>query len=822
MAAPESDCFKAPEGFLPSCGGRYRCFAQRARLKAQPLGTNAEVLWTGGSLESVVLLGGAYVGPTAGWVHKSLQRRQRTFNYGPSTWRISSPKKTDDVEVVARPRVGKFGPAEWARSVPQSFSDAGHAPTSKSEELAASIKALKSEDVLPEVPERGASTSFATAASRQLGRFSVKLDGVSEVRPSVSTATALDPGLRFEAPGDMELRVQSSFHAPEDSQATPSRSSIVAHACRPRGRVARLAAQLLERKRMAQLKEHYERISATLDEEEVQAVSSIFNRVGTDEYAILDPEVLRACIVELGLGVTSAKDRREVYEVCDDVLRIEGNAESQQQSEISMKILPERSLTAPTSMIRRRSSGRLRGAKGVIYDVALRKLPQLRQARHASCCQELRKFADCVTGFDASVDFPVDIWAQVAWRLGVDPRFFTKVTESLAEEHGNKSKNWRGSPPSPLAIVGVVLRGSTKGLEMGTVRKLPLEVAARAIVRCREGLERTRRARERAIQDEACIGEAAFLEMRSVVIDLYERFSEYCMTGSSCITTQAAISMLMEFGMIRMPSSSSASSNGHRASILGKVHEQEVALLEEANGGYLGFEAIIRFCVVSRDKRRAEWAGLQAFVDNNMHKDHFTMKEASHLLGYLEMAPRTRNEQKEIELMFVELTGSSRDRSAIGNIWLITAYELGLTEEELHELWRAFVDADMDNTGWLNANQLKDVLATMKRHPAHEGLIDVLENVLSAENEGWGSSGANQRDEDNILVDFVDCLRVYAQIPMDEEDSEACPTPDAHPEGVPASVPSGRNRAGLDRVFRGRHARGDRRANDSTGIQARY
>eukprot|EP00929_Paragymnodinium_shiwhaense_P063443 TRINITY_DN31687_c0_g1_i2.p1 TRINITY_DN31687_c0_g1~~TRINITY_DN31687_c0_g1_i2.p1 ORF type:complete len:1031 (-),score=268.99 TRINITY_DN31687_c0_g1_i2:111-3203(-) len=427
--------------------------------------------------------------------------------------------------------------------------------------------------------------------------------------------------------------------------------------------------------------------------------------------------------------------------------------------------------------LKRKSTSKAPGYKVTVQELALQLLPALRQSQTIICGDRLRKMLAHQGQADITVDQPPAYWAHLAWRMGVDPRLYTKVADYLLK---NSSERAYTACPGNLEqfVSAAPLRNSSSGLKVGSGKNTPFEVAARAVARCRELVLRARKRRERELQKLQQVDDGVFDDLRPILLDLYERYAAMTdqmeLQRSKPVVARIFKSLMKEFGFV--------APHQHKSVVSALEADQVRSQFVTSVAGVLTltFSALTETCHESREARAALAQEKKRKLLNHYFpcgQGTITMQQASGVLHRHNLIPRTRDEQRDIELMFLDLDtcGSGEFRKQEFNLlfgriqehlqrnhWdaLATrAMNLGLSEGDTHDLLDAFEMEDMNGfgTGLVSLGQVRNVMTKTNRHPSQDELVQAAE-----------VAGLRSGDE---TVDFYGLMYIASRLQPAEDDN---------------------------------------------------
>eukprot|EP00927_Polykrikos_kofoidii_P018999 TRINITY_DN18850_c0_g2_i1.p1 TRINITY_DN18850_c0_g2~~TRINITY_DN18850_c0_g2_i1.p1 ORF type:complete len:998 (+),score=172.40 TRINITY_DN18850_c0_g2_i1:182-2995(+) len=594
-----------------------------------------------------------------------------------------------------------------------------------------------------------------------------------------------------------------------------------------------------------------------LETDEKDSLRSCFELCDKDSDGLLTVGEACACLIELGLGGSTAVERDKIVQICKDVAQnsvhaklpqwqIEGNltgddedsrattarcrtssdasslhmprptdAESRSScvaqsgmgtakfraalaTVVSMKSLqPNQSgsgmlkFRALASAVRPASI-----APGIanttlnmnIWEFSIQVVPAVRRAITDRFCEALRQvLADRNVANAATAELSMEDWSVLVWRLGIDQRSYIKAASCLSRH--SASKRWLESPPS-LSVFIAPARLDPFRLCSG--RKFSLQVAASIAAGCKERVERSQRADEREIWLEERIADNLFYDMRDLLIDLHDRYELFCQPNTGTICSEAALSIMKEFGFLP-----TERCRIKRMSSFAWLSEDPQAV-DQAQEDRFTFSSFLKFCSRCRNftilQNQREVGKLFGIYSKG--GGVVTMAQASQILGQLGLAPRSREEQLRIERFLLD--GSMMGTTCINSdgfqmifariveyysrsaweLWVDRALDLGFSEDDLHEFWRAFETEDWAScsSGRLSLQQVKNALTALRREASPEVLTAAMSGVPvieDASGESGLDGGGSGDDIAVVWLDFSGFLALVEKVPSEDD---SCPS----------------------------------------------
>eukprot|EP00927_Polykrikos_kofoidii_P018998 TRINITY_DN18850_c0_g1_i1.p1 TRINITY_DN18850_c0_g1~~TRINITY_DN18850_c0_g1_i1.p1 ORF type:complete len:1126 (+),score=147.15 TRINITY_DN18850_c0_g1_i1:417-3380(+) len=636
----------------------------------------------------------------------------------------------------------------------------------------------------------------------------------------------------------------------------------------PQGETAQLASKRDERLRLLEKLGDRKKVAATvldvlqkafsdLDADEQDLVKSCFELCDRDGDGLINVREACACLIELGLGGSTASERDKMALICKDVAEDGGSTKSQpsqndgglagddEGTRATSKMCPSSSGTSsflkpqPTYAESRSScvmppntaSCRFRSALAMVatvkqlrppkpkppkpkpasqqpreetpvaacaettskmnlWEFAMQVLPEARRAIADRFAEALRQLlADRNVVNPATAERTPKEWSVLAWRLGIDQHSFVRAALGMSKI--SVSKRWCGSPPSLSMLTAQALSNRADASSSHVRRKMSLQVAAFIAARCKEGVERHRRAQEREVWKAEGLSNSMFFCMRDLLVALRDRFQLYYDPQTGKICSQAALSIMKEFGFI--PTECCRISRMH--SIAWPRDDSWATTRAE---GHFSFASFLQFCNRCREYMKQSNAEdvMKCFhVHSKRGRGALTMAQASQVLGQLGLAPRSREEQLSIERFLLE--GSMVGTTLICSesflmvfvriveyysrlaweVWVDRSLDLGFSEEELHKFRCAFEEEDRASfsCGILSVHQIRNALLALQREPSPEALADVKSMVAAIEEDSGvaGSRSAVCPDGTAVIgLDFPGFLTLLEKIPLQ---NESCP-----------------------------------------------
>ncbi|CAJ1381933.1 unnamed protein product [Effrenium voratum] len=254
-------------------------------------------------------------------------------------------------------------------------------------------------------------------------------------------------------------------------------------------------------------------VRGTFTEQEAEAVHEAFERCTGPRVELGSENSLFWCLADLGLTGNSVNEKRRVWE---QIALAFGNP------------MPEPQVEEEAASDKLQALMRKEGEGICEQDLILYVLPAVRRVLEEHCEEEL---SQKVQRLDSDIDvnrMPISLCARAARLLGVESNFFLQVAQETFE----------GSLPRMPAT-------------------LSLELAGRALQRCRERVARRLRRKELQVKQELYLTEAKVMSSRPKLLELHLRFQAYCepekTEGLKVMSEESVKRLLKEMG--KLPSS---------------------------------------------------------------------------------------------------------------------------------------------------------------------------------------------------------------------------------------------------------------------------
>eukprot|EP00928_Gymnodinium_smaydae_P040914 TRINITY_DN27711_c0_g1_i2.p1 TRINITY_DN27711_c0_g1~~TRINITY_DN27711_c0_g1_i2.p1 ORF type:complete len:830 (-),score=193.93 TRINITY_DN27711_c0_g1_i2:38-2527(-) len=479
-----------------------------------------------------------------------------------------------------------------------------------------------------------------------------------------------------------------------------------------------------------------------IGEEEVATVRSLFASLDRFETGALDREKLLICITELGLGGESAEERAEAAAICAGIC---AEIDESDDGGVSLNV------------------------------VLLRVLPALRQALSERCHQYLQR---CLLQENVDRSHPPSLeqrcfWARLAWNLEVDPLFYcTALCE--AEPRHSSSRHWRRAPlkpggmPSSAAASPAATPSSRRNALLQEDWDLCLERSSRAMARCREAVSRAVLEKERTLKQAHDLDTERFRQLRRLVLELNSQLVDGYLPER-----KGGVAMLLrELGVTFSRSCRRLKFGPGVEDWTDTFFEMDVSDHERVD-----FRLLLDLCYQCRQVRLREIVPkLEAFLSADGGQRRLSVVEASNLLVYVGLHPQSREEQREVERIILEL-----DREGDGFLdrrdapllcasvaeqfqrnhykdWFERGLELDLLEEKVRERAALFDESDLDAEGRISFKEMKQTLSRL-------GKVSDSDELSAA----FSKCGFSE----NVALSFVDFLCVLERVPCVEADAGA-------------------------------------------------
>jgi len=504
-----------------------------------------------------------------------------------------------------------------------------------------------------------------------------------------------------------------------------------------------------EAKRILEEKELQKQGFYLLPKTQIATLTKAFSTFDTDDSGSLEPQELRACLREMGLGGATPGEKRDIAQICLESLCMSDGVDLY---EFSMNFV-----------------GRVRS--------------KLQELRSDEMLRHFYRFDIDGSGFLSDAEC-----AEVARSFGIDHFVIKQAKLELKEETGVKEEeekkaggglevNQDGNPLPDTTAVGTeetvgataaggaetadgadakppeppppppvkaapepppaTRRGSLMGLSFSagigksaaiTLKEPEVKEEEDAVdfddfqVLMGKGRERRDRIicnREREVQRLMGINEAMFKEFRMDLLALFEIFNRYDMDESGALSTDEIMVMLKEFGL-------TPKSGQERY----EVEKMLLAVDKDENGEveFRGFLALVRTIRGYRVSRKSEE---QKDLFDKYDKDRsgsLSIPEVSALLADLGQVPCSRKEQEELANLIacVDSDGSGtigfsemqilcqRVDEKLQNLRyeaeLQQALKLGFGETQLRDMRWAFDELDSNASESLDIFEIREAL----------------------------------------------------------------------------------------------------------------
>lgn len=408
-----------------------------------------------------------------------------------------------------------------------------------------------------------------------------------------------------------------------------------------------------------------QRARQSFTKEEAEVVNQAFKRCSGHHQELASENALFSCLVDLGLTGTSVAEKQEVWRQISVAF---GNR---------VPIVDEEVDEAELHVSEKLQGMNRKQGEGVCeQDLILYVMPAIRLALQELVEEELDQRLHRLDGGDRDVlAVPVKLLARVARLMGVDTRLFTKTAQELVHAEGNTRSE---------------------------VSSISIELAARALVQCREKVARKLRKRELPLKQGLFMTEAKILCCRPQLMELYQRFLEHSEPRKDpeevpVLTEDAIFPLLKEMGLLP-----SDAQGPDLAEIL------HMDLLEV--GRRFNFPRLYRILETHR-QQKLDFAleELELVFAHGRRGALLSASAAAQALSQLHLNPVRREDQNDITAMLAEAVGVSRHGALTFNTFQglcsriqdrlsLLRYEagfecgvvMGLSEGQVMNLWEAF------------------------------------------------------------------------------------------------------------------------------------
>lgn len=598
----------------------------------------------------------------------------------------------------------QVAPAERSGSARSSSVRSGSVRSSRANlSRTASIQSTEDEGTSAESrsPQRKSSLGndrFKPAAQRAM-RMSVFSRAVS--LNSITGNEGL--GTLNEADGAETAAVNAATTRAEETKSAKCRGNLRANVFRRRGkkermiyleaiaRQARRAEALLRTSfsMWSRYVEAYRQLRKEFGQDYVDSVRLSFSKYASKRGELLSRDATFCCLQDVGLAGSNHVERRSAWAQIVSVL---ADSKVPEGEGISLSQLVFSLMPGIRDDWQRFYEGELQHR--------LAQLPVLVETSAAQSCPEGHA--------------PLDRSTRAARLIGVDPLSFIKCVDEL---------NPSGPVKKQQEVGRSVVHDDEEDLDeismpdFGVGRTVSVQLAARALVKCRERTARALRKREVVLKDNLRLTDMKIMRMRPQLLDLHDRFHSYLESSEPSIRSGGATGHMLQSQFASTLTSIERELIPPCLRELGiRVHSRiaQHILSAEEQGTGMTFPALLKILEDQDVFRKVETSErTESIFGANCRTGDGTISvaEAALALTQLGLLPRRQEEQVEIVTLLVEAGGFSPEgRIAFSDFEMLclranerlTMLEfeaglefgvlVGLTQQQVSFFWEAFLE----------------------------------------------------------------------------------------------------------------------------------